>query len=74
VLVLPAKAVVLRPRRFPEAARPRSPDLFHPSSFSGSVTNITSRRSTTLGRSVATAALKLRELVVIPMLNQPVPA
>lgn len=28
---------------------------------------------TTLGRSVATAALKLRELVIIPMLNQPLP-
>lgn len=27
---------------------------------------------TTLGRTVATAALKLRELVIIPMLNQPV--
>lgn len=29
---------------------------------------------TTLGRTVATAALKLRELVVIPTLNHPVPA
>jgi hypothetical protein len=29
---------------------------------------------TTLGRTVATAALKLRELVIIPMLNQPVAA
>jgi hypothetical protein len=29
---------------------------------------------TGLGRTVATAALKLRELVIIPMLNQPVPA
>jgi hypothetical protein len=29
---------------------------------------------TTLGRTVATAALKLRELVIIPMLNQPVTA
>lgn len=29
---------------------------------------------TTLGRTVATAALKLRELVVIPLLNQPVAA
>jgi hypothetical protein len=29
---------------------------------------------TALGRTVATAALKLRELVIIPMLNQPVPA
>lgn len=29
---------------------------------------------TTLGRTVATAALKLRELVIIPMLNQPMPA
>jgi len=29
---------------------------------------------TTLGRTVATAALKLRELVIIPLLNQPVPA
>jgi hypothetical protein len=29
---------------------------------------------TALGRTVATAARKLRELVVIPMLNQPVPA
>lgn len=29
---------------------------------------------TTLGRSVAVAALKLRELVIIPTLNQPVPA
>lgn len=29
---------------------------------------------TTLGRTVATAALKLRQLVIIPMLNQPAPA
>jgi hypothetical protein len=29
---------------------------------------------TALGCTVATAALKLRELVIIPMLNQPVPA
>jgi hypothetical protein len=29
---------------------------------------------TALGRTVATSALKLRELVIIPMLNQPVPA
>jgi hypothetical protein len=29
---------------------------------------------TTLGRTVAAAALKLRELVIIPLLNQPVPA
>ena len=29
---------------------------------------------TTLGRTEATAALKLRELVIIPMLNQPVAA
>ena len=29
---------------------------------------------TALGRTVATSALKLRELVIIPMFNQPVPA
>ena len=29
---------------------------------------------TTLGRTVATAGLKLRELVIIPTLNQPIPA
>jgi len=28
---------------------------------------------TTIGRTVATAALKFRELVIIPALNQPIP-